>query len=195
MPFSTSEAILAYSLYIAGCKFLDENRPCFNLFDADILKNLGYQGTPVGEAAEQAWKAEKKGHVEYIFKLTPRTSDLIRAYRDQCKEIEGMVDGIASELVLRIVESAKKGAILEDEALLRISCVILKTRVEFVNLWKKMVPLLRVPVVGKTRHFDTTATARTSTGNRIVEAKGVQKPGFKVISLNASEKTRKAMDL
>lgn len=194
-PFSTSEAILAYCLYLAGCEFCDDRQPCTNLFDAEILAKLGYRGEKLFEAANQAWHQKAKGHVQFHFKLTPRVADLIRAYREQEKEIRSS-DGKASDMIATIQKHGTSGAILPDEILLRIACVILKTRGEFMNLFKQMVPLLRVPVEGKAKHFDTTATRLNDKGRReTVEAKGVQKPGFKVISLNLSEQKRKDMKL
>lgn len=194
-PFSTSEAILAYCLYLAGCEFCDDRTPCTNLFDAEILGKLGYRGEKLWDAANAAWQQKAKGHIQFHFKLTPRTGDLIRAYREQAAEIEKS-DGKASELIIEIQKRGDLGAFLPDEILLRISCVILKTRGEFMNLFKQMVPLLRIPVEGKAKHFDTTATVKTQTGgNRTVDAKGVQKPGFKIVSLNLSEQKRKDMKL
>lgn len=197
-PFSTSEAILAYCLYLAGCEFCDDRTPCTNLFDAEILAKLGYRGEKLFEAANQAWQQKAKGHVQFHFKLTPRTGDLIRAYREQAAEVE-KADGKASDLIAKILDLHSDS--LRDEAdntetLLRISCVILKTRGEFMNLYKQMVPLLRVPVEGKEKRFDTTANGLDAKGRRIsVPAHGVQKPGFKVISLNLSEEKRKRMGL
>lgn len=194
-PFSTSEAVLAYSLYLAGCEFIDDRQPCSNLFDAEILAKLGYRGEKLGEAAEAAWRDEKKGHVQYHFKLTPRAADLIRAYREQAAELE-KADGKASEFVMKILRHYGSGAILEDEALCRLGCVMLKTRIEFVNIWKKMVPLLRVPVEGKARTFETTATKLDEKGqSRVVDATGVQRPGFQIMSLNLSPEKRKKMGL
>ena len=195
-PFHTQEAVLALCLHLSGsCEPLDAQQPFFNLFDAEILANLGYRGKPLLDAANEAWKDGKKGHVEYVFKLTPRCSDLILAYRQQCAEIEKL-DLSANAIIKKIVSHGTAGAIKQDEMLLRIACVILKTRGEFMNAYKKAVPILRVPVAGKTKNFDTTATVQTNGGgSRTVAAKGVSKPGFQIVSLNASEKTRKAMGL
>lgn len=194
-PFSTSEAILAYCLYLAGCEFCDDRTPVTNLFDAEILAKLGFRGEKLFDAANQAWEQKAKGHVQFHFKLTPRTGDLIRAYREQAAEVE-KDDGKASDVIATILSYGKTGAIMPDEVLLRVSCVILKTRGEFMNLFKQMVPLLRIPVEGKSRQFDTTATGLDANGKPVtVPARGVQKPGFKVISLNLSEDKRKAMKL
>lgn len=183
--FKTSEAILAFCLDIAGCEFLDPRQPCVNIYDAEILGNLGYRGKPLWEGAQESWKDQKKGHVEYILKQTPRLLELIRAYRDQCAELE-KPGGNATLIVISIIGALKAGSILEDEALLRIACVNLKTRGDFMNIWKKMVPILRVPVEGKSKSFDTTVIAK----GKSIQANAVEKPGFKIVSLNASEETR-----
>lgn len=187
-PFSTQEALLALCLSLAGQEPFDAQQPCFNLYDTEILGRLGYRGKPLWEAANEAWADKKKGHVEYTFTLTARCSELIKAYREQCSDVEKL-DGKAGELIAGIVLNG--GAFLEDEMILRIACVILKTRGEYVNMWKQMIPLLRIPNEGKAKHFDTSIVSK----GKIVEAKGVQRPGFKVVSLNASDKTKKAMGL
>lgn len=182
--FKTQEAILAFCLDIAGCEFLDTNQPCVNLYDEEILSKLSYRGKKVWDAAQEAWRDVKKGHVEYVLKMTPRLLDLIKAYRDQCAELE-RAGGNATTIFLGLMGSWKAGAIMDDEAMLRIACVNLKTRGDFMNIWKKMVPVLRVPVVGKTR---TMPGAKT--GEQIVS-----KPGYIIVSLNASEATRKGAGL
>lgn len=209
-PFSTSEGMLAFCLYLAGCQFSNPTEPCFNLYDPDILFALGdgakdaqgnitkpsrFSGMKRWDAATTAWKEKARGHVEWSFPLTGRTTELIKAYREQRKELEE-ADGKASDLVLKIMQSAAKGAMLPDEAILRIACVNLKIRSEFMNEWKNVVPLLRIPEKGKTEQFDTTATGRDAKGHSTtVPAKGVKKPGYVIISLNASEETKRKLKL
>lgn len=182
--FKTTEAILAFSLDIAGCEFLDPGQPCANIFDAEILGKLGYRGKPLWEAANEAWEHEQKGHVEYIFKQTPRLLELIRAYREQCDEI-AKPGGNATNLIEGIILGSESGSQLMDEAILRVACVILKTRGDFMNIYKKMVPLLRIPETGKTKHLPT-----AKDGENLV-----QKPGYKFVSLNASEETKRHLGL
>lgn len=189
-PFSTSDVILACALFSAGCEPVDPNHPCTNLFDEEILGKLGYRGMSLQEAAEAAWNDEKKGHVQYHLKLTERALHLIRAFREQSDEIE-KGEGKAFVLLAKILGLFQAGAIQLDETILRCACVNLKTRGEFVNVWKKMVPLLRIPDQGKAKHFDTTIVSKGKT----VEAKGVHRPGMKIVSLNASDKTKKALKL
>lgn len=188
--FDTREALLALSLALAGCEPMDATQPCVNLFDSELLAKRGYTGKPLIEGAEEAWHQKEKGDVIYVFKMSPRLPDLVLAYRDQCKQVEEL-DGTATGLIIKTLGQHELGAILQDEMILRVSCVILKTRGQYVNLWKEMVPLLRVPIAGRTKHFDDTILSK----GRSVEAKGVKKPGFQVVSLNISDEHRKAMRL
>lgn len=208
-PFPTGEAILALALNLAGCEPMD-GAPCINIYDEDILFVYGggkkdqrgnvtkasrFADMPLFDAATQAWEERAKGDVKFIMKLTPRCADLIRAYRDQCEQVEKR-DDKAFALLLEIMESVKAGAMLEDEGILRVATVILKTRKAFVMHWKEVVPLLRVPLKGKPKHFDTTTQIPGPKGRmRTVQGKGVREPGFKTISLNASPELRKKLKI
>lgn len=177
--FDTHEAILALCLILAGGEPLEESQPCMNLYSEEILGKLGYKGEKLLDAANAAWKNGEKGEVKYLLKMTPRLAELIRAYRDQCEQIEKL-DAKATDLIDALISNP----VDRDEMILRTACVILKTRGEFMNLWKKMVPLLRVPVDGKSEVHDAAKGAKI-----------VKKPGFKVISLNISDEHRKEMGL
>lgn len=209
-PFSTSEKILAFCLYMAGCQFLGD-QPCINLYDADILFKIGggqrdpvtkevtkpsrFSGMNPWDAAQAAWKEKAEGHVEFQFVLTQECHDLIKAYRDQREKMEAS-EAKGSEMVAEIMTGAVAGAILPPEAILRLTCVAVKMRPEFLNLWKQVVPMLHVPVKGKSTTFQTTAQTRDRSGSvKTVPATGVRSPGYKRISLNASEKMRKDMGL
>lgn len=189
-PYSTSDAILAITLFLSGCQPVDPSQPCTNLYDAEILKAFGYHGEKLGEAANQAWKDRKKGHVQYHVVLTERSQYLIKAHRDQMELIE-KGEGRAFDMLASILDLFKKGAFAEDEAIMRLACVALKTRGEFVNVWKQMVPLLRIPVEGRAKRFDTTARVE----GKVIDVKGVHRPGFKVISLNMTKEHKKEMKL
>lgn len=194
-PFSTSEGMLAFCLYLAGCEFTNPSQPCFNLYDPQILSGLGLSGEKLWDGAQLAWKNKARGHVEWSFPLTRRTHELIKAYRDQREQMEKS-DGKASDMVLEIMKSFVARAMLPDEAILRVACVNLKIRAEFMNHWKEVVPLLKIPRKGKVKKFDTTAQGRDMKGNSVtVPAHGVEKPGYDLISLNASPETLKKMGL
>lgn len=190
--FSTSEGLLAFCLYLAGCELSDPNAICFHIYTPEILSTLGLKGEKLWDGAQRAWLNKARGHVEYSFILSQRCNELIQAYREQREELKES-DDKASDLVLKIMQSASAGAMLPDEAILRIACVNLKIRSEFMNAWKTVVPLLKVPAAGKTRRFDSTVTIRGKDGAKTLPAKAVEKPGYKLISLNASEETKRKM--
>lgn len=210
MPFITDEAILACCLITAGCEPCNENAPCMNIYDEEILFKIGgglrdqtkkvvrpsrFAGMELWDAAQEAWKESAKGDVKYEIRLTARCADLIRAYRDQCMQLQES-DEKAGVLILKIMDATKAGAMLPDEAILRISCINLKTRGDFVNCWKKMVPVLRVPRKGKTVITDGTAQVLAKGGRfRTVPAKVATSPGFDALSLNASDEMKRKMGL
>lgn len=193
--FGTSEGLLAFCLYLSGCELADPNQICKHVYTPEILSGLGLKGEKLWDAAQRAWVNKARGHVEYSFVLTQRCGELIKAYRDQREQMEKS-DVKASDMILEIAKSITAGTMLPDEVVLRIACVNLKIRSSFMNAWKEVVPLLKIPVKGKTERFDTTATAHTqSGGTKIVPAKGVRKPGYTLISLNASEETKRKLGL
>lgn len=196
MPFQTDEALLALCLITAGCEPCDPRTPCVNVYDAEILFKLGGgERDPITKevrrssrfagdlwaGAQAAWKEGARGDIRYSIKLTARCSELIKAYRDQCEELKTS-DQSSGEVIAKIMEYAKAGAMAQDEAILRITCVNLKTRIGFVNHWKQMVPLLRVPRRGK---------VKISAEDRRTGRQNVTGPGFDAISLNAGMELRK----
>lgn len=210
-PFSTNEKILALCLYMAGCQFLGDDRPCINLYDAEILFRLGggqrdgqtkevtkpsrFNGMSLWDAAHLAWKEKAEGHVEFQFLLTQECHDLIKAYRDQREKMKES-EGKGSDMAMEIMRSVSNGAMLPAEGILRLTCVAIKLRPEFLKLWETVVPLLHVPARGKSSTFETTATTRDRNGTvKVVPATGVRSPGYKRISLNASENLRKQMGI
>jgi hypothetical protein len=174
-PFTTQDAALAFSLYLAGVSFVDPARPCMNLYDGEILKKLGFRGMTLEEAVRSALAANKKGEVRYIFARTPELNDLLNAYTTEQKVIADG-EGTAAEHLAKLIP--------DDPALrLRVAAVALKLRPQFMNLWKQVDPLIRVANQGQSK------TVETANG------KLVSSPGFRVVSLNASEATRKKLRL
>lgn len=174
-PFTTQDVALAFSLYLAGVPFADPAQPCFNLYDAEILARLGFRGLTIEQAAQAAHDAGKKGEVRYIFARTPELNDLLNAYTAEQKAIADG-EGTATEHLAKLIPD-------NPVTRLRAAAVILKLRPQFVNLWKAMDPLIRVPNHGPTK---TEETAR---------GKVTTSPGFRVVSLNASAETRKRLKL
>src|SRR6476620_5442948 len=130
-PFTTQDAALAFSLYLAGVPFAYPARPCFNLYDEEILRKLGFRGLTLEVGAEQAHAAGKKGEVRYIFARTPELNDLLEAYKAEQETIKNG-EGTAAERLAELIPG-------NAELRLRVAEVILKLRPLFVNMWKDQV--------------------------------------------------------
>lgn len=179
-PFSTSNAILAFCLRIAGVPPADQNRPCFNLYDVEILKRLGYTGKTIEDGARQAMTEGKKGHVEYQFQRTKQLGALCKAFAAQEAEITADGPEIdVAEFMRGIMEKLDGGQMTPAEGLVRIGCVVLKLRGAFLNAWKNVDPVIRIDNPGKA------LTRPNGNGERVVVH-----PGFKIISLNASQERK-----
>lgn len=181
VPFSTTDAILAFSLYLAGVPFFDDNKPCINIYDVNILQRLGFtgQGLPLEDAVRAAVKNKKKGHLEWAFKQVPELDRFLSAYRKQAKEVEAG----EGKLYAHILEIATEVSD-PNERVVRMACLILKMRVQFINLWQKQVPLIRV--------FNEGQSTKTDLGNGKFK---VSSHGFKIVSLNAKQETKDRMGL
>lgn len=175
--FKTDDAVLAQSLYNAG---VPEFLPPTNTFTEQILKRLGYRGVPLIEAARAAWKKSDRGRVEYHFERTPELPHFLRCYSEQQSEISA--DGVpvdAGESLRAIMAKAASGEMDEREALLRITCVNGKCRIQFVNRWKELPARLEIQDPGEA----VTVGDRTS------------HPGGKNISLAMSDEKLKELGL
>ena len=179
-PFHTTDAILAFSLYLAGVPFYEERKPCINIYDENILKRLGLTGMSIEDGVKRALATKKKGHVEYGFKRTPSLNGLLRAYKQQ-EEYLRDAEGTAVAVVNRLASDLKDG--VNPETVVRLACTILKMRVQFVNIWQQIDPLIRVFNEGEVE---------------TVSENGVTKrryPGFRMINLHASKETREKLNL
>jgi len=181
-PFHTTDAILAFSLYLVGVPFYEERKPCINMYDEGILKRLGFTGGTIEEGVRKALARKKKGHVEYGFQRTAELQYLLKAYREQEGQLQSG-EGTATDVVKQLVERLKAGA--DSMTLVRLCCVILKMRVKFVNLWQDLDPLIRVWNDGEvedSRDEDGVLTRRRF-------------PGFRIVSLNARQETKEKLKL
>jgi hypothetical protein len=163
LPFKTTDAILAQCLRSAGLK--ETALSPRNVYDADIVFRAGggvkdkagnvtrasrFAGMDIFDAAKQLHKAGIRGRVEYHFEHPGKLLTIfLDAYSDQVRKIEES-DGDAAEAILDIMrraagrtspEEEKAGvsvAIMDErEAVLRILCIALKLRIEFVNRFKE----------------------------------------------------------
>jgi len=173
LPFSTRDAILAFSLYFSGESLLDVS----NQYNAEILRRFGYSGLTLEAAAKRAWAEKKKGDVVYYFARSDQLQLRLREYGEQKKEIVDL--NIEAQECVAQLATKYKGA----ELLLRLACVIRTVNADFLSLWQKVVPLLRIDNPGEVQW-------REGPNGKIG-----RHPGFKLISLNASEATKAHLKL
>jgi hypothetical protein len=174
-PFTTQDALLAFCLWWAGVPFLDPQRPCFNLYDADILRRLQFSGMTLEDGAKQAHLKKRRGHVEYIFKRPIELPALLKAFHDEEKHIserEGSGRQRKSEIMAMDIS--------EEERAIRDACLQAKMRVQFGKLWENQIPLIRIRSEGKAESIAPGLT---------------QYPGWKIISLGASDRVKKRLGL
>lgn len=207
VPWSTSNAMLAFCLRIAGIPLHNNLRPCVNIYDAEMLFIMGggekdgkgavvrksrYSGMSLEDAANRAFVEGKKGHVTFQFKPVKGIGRLSKVFAAQEAEINATDKNIdVAEFMLGIMQKIAGGEMPQDEGLVRIACVNLKLRGAFMNAWKQMVPRIRIPNEGQERHFKTSVNRR----GRTIPADGVEYPGAKIISLDLSEEKRKHLKL
>lgn len=184
-PFHTTDAVLAFSLYLAGIPFYDDTRPCINIYDESILKRLGFVGLELEDAVRRAVAKKKKGHVEYAFQRTPALPMLLKAYQEQETMLKND-SGTAVEVVHRLLKSLTTETEVSPFTIIRLACIVLKMRIKFVSLWQDIVPLIRVHNEGES----TTIEEDAETGR-------VRRrfPGFRLVSLNASQATKDKLKL
>jgi len=182
-PFHTTDAILAFSLYLAGVPFYEDRKPCINIYDENILKRLGFVGLSIEDGVRKALSKKKKGHVEYGFKRTPELHFLLQAYKNQETQLQED-EGTAVDVFTRLVASLREDA-SNPMTLVRLCCVILKMRVKFVNLWQEITPLIRVYNTGEVQ------TTKDEDGVTLKR----RFPGFRLVSLNASQATKDKLKL
>lgn len=180
-PLFTGDGVLAFSMYMAGTPFVDEGIWCVNYYTSEILRKLGYGGLSMREGAKQAVKDGRPGVVRFL--LARPDNNISEAYREQEREIE-QGEGLAHGVLRRLLDDYKSGALSYGMAAARIVCLLLKMRIQFMNGWKEVVPLLRIDSVKEPQQ------RQGLDGNLTVEL-----GGFKLISVNASEKIRERMGL
>jgi hypothetical protein len=182
-PFELSDGILAFCLYLAGVPFLTTR----NIYTAETFRKLGFKGEiDLSEAARECVATNRKGDLKYLFARAPEIAGLLKIFSDQQEQVKSG-KGDAKDVIRGLMERFSNGQISLEEALMRIGCLILKLRGPFLNSWKEQSPLVVAREPGTERKF------KTSLGGK--PAEGVQYPGFKIVSANASEETKKKMGL
>jgi hypothetical protein len=156
------------------------------------------------EAARKAHAEGARGRVEYHFEHSHILEPLLLAYKDQVKQIEEG-EGDASDAIREIMRRATGRPdppavalpagigcnmtltlplLDEREALLRILCVALKLRIEFVNRWKNVTPVLVISDISPAQSHTTPDGVRVE-----------RSPGGKFVPINASDEILRRMKL
>lgn len=217
LPFKTTDAILAQCLRSAGLK--ETSLSPRNVYDADIVFRAGggqkdkagnvtrpsrFAGMDIFDAAKQLHQAGVRGRVEYHFEHPGKLLTIfLEAYKDQVKKIkEGTGD--AAEAILEIMRLAagrlEEGEKVMDEreAVLRILCIALKLRIEFVNRWKDPATcVLEFRDSGEIRTRPGQRMVRSADGksSHLVDTTIASLPGGKFIPLYASKELIEKMKL
>jgi hypothetical protein len=179
-PFITQNALLAFALYLAGIPFVDDAKPVLNIYDQEILKKLGFSGMTIEEAADAALRAGKKGHVSYSFLFSEALPRLLKIFGEEEKSFNEET-GTVTATVTDLIASIENGEVDRQEAIVRLASLILKSRGQFMNLWKARpdLAMIRIPNAGKAE------IREGPKGSKIVS-----NPGYRMVSLNASDKTK-----
>lgn len=193
-PFETSDGLLAFSLYLAGVPFSDPTTPCFNEYDVPLLDSLGFGGKGLlpDQAAIAAVKANRPGRRKYLFQQSEELPALLIAFQDQENKLDSETEIEARDEILNLIKridvDTGAGNLLAAEErqqnVVRLGCTILKTRTQFMDMWKMLPPWIA---------FDSNQPSREvkhRDGSRTVKYKG-----FIKVSANASEKTKKRLGL
>ena len=197
IPFTTTDAILAFCLYISGVPFQNPKRPLRNEYDIEILKKLGYSGeVNLLEVAKDALERGKRGRIRYVFKNVPELKSLLKIFTEQEKEIAAPGKEVdAAQWEADLLQKVANGKMEPREARLRLNCVSLKTNVLFRNIWKELPGHVQFDNPGTPKKFNDQVTVRDRTGTRTIPAKAIAYPGYREVSTNSSEKTLRKLKL
>lgn len=135
LPLTTGNAALAFCLYIAGIPFQDDQQPLANVYDAEILRKLGYTRTPIEEAVGLAFAAGHRGKVEYGFKRAARIGEAQEGFANAQKTV-GLSSDPGATLVGKIIQEHAAGLLSLPEAMAGASCVTLKRWRDELKQWE-----------------------------------------------------------
>lgn len=195
-PLNTQNALLAYCLHLAGIPWEDERHPCRVLYTPEMIRNFKdasgesiYKGKDfTRETVALVHKEGWRGHVEFMFAYTPRLGLLTKEFKKQSEYLDSAT-GYLHELVSGLAVQFKE--LEPDIAIMRMSCTILKSRPDFVELWQHQVPCLMIPNEGKVKESEGVAMIK----GEMRQYTQKEHPGWKIVSVNASDETLKDMGL
>lgn len=134
LPLTTSNAALAFSLYIAGTPFIDPESPLVNIYDAEILRNMGYHGD-IEKAATKAFHQRQKGHVEYALQKTHGMGRAMDGFEAAEKSVESSAKS-GAVLIAEIIERHAGGLATREEAMSYAVCIMVKRWREELKDWE-----------------------------------------------------------
>jgi hypothetical protein len=189
--YKTTNALLAYCLHLSGLPWLDPRHPVRVLYSKEILDTFinpktgepVYKGWEFEKAVIDAHKTGKRGHIQYKFEHTSRLKWLLKAYKLQEQELE-TASGYVHEVIAELI--AKFATLEPDIAMMRLSCIMLKKRLDFMSLWEHQVPCMLIPNEGEIEYIDEQVEIK----GQLQNVRTMKHPGFRIMSTNASQSTR-----
>lgn len=135
LPLDTSNLALAFALYLAGIPFSDESSPVVNIYDAGVLRSLGYEGQGIETAALDAYNSGKPGMLRFGFYRSLEIGEALKAFDDRQRALK-RDNRPAAVFVREDIERLTAGFITQTEAIAAAACVIVKRWREELAEWK-----------------------------------------------------------
>lgn len=91
IPYATSNAALAITLYICGVPFTQSDGvtfPGFNLYSNGFLKERGYEGKKPDAAIAELWQKGIPGNIVYQFEKTPILDEIAAGWDEMAEAIK-----------------------------------------------------------------------------------------------------------
>ncbi len=175
--WETVDGILAFALYLSG-----HTHWPINSYTVEMLRRLGFGGMKPREAALAAVSRGKKGNVRFVFDKYP-PAQLLNIFTEQENQFKDELKREGRDVFKTVLEAYKAGDIEFEELTIRLVCILLKMRIDFMNAWKYQVPMLRLANPGETE--------RETRGDSTI----VTYPGFTEVAANASKETFERLGL
>ena len=172
--YQTNNTMLATALASAGVPFAEENEkriPSVCLYHAENLGRMGYKGKPLWESAHDAWKRKRPGTIVYQFERCELLDRIITAYDKMRKTLDAQAGQQSGPNL-----PGETWPDLQPEDFARIAAFLASNRTWLMDAWWQSPPLLAI--------YGTATTEDN-----------VQTNSAKIISLNASEETRRKLGI
>lgn len=179
--YQIQDAAIVAMLVTLGCKFVRNDRgdvlPCMNVYDAENLAKLGYSGGTwaLEDAARDAFQKGKRGRITYTLERDALLEELIGHWNKMSEMIERADHAAAGH-----GSQSDRIDDIDPAQAARLLCQYSKNRKVIANAWKSVEPLVCVRGSSK----------RRKEGDKVIIT-----GSFKMISLNASQKTRRRLGI